>query len=91
MTGARPERPAAGWLIACGCLVGAGLLLIAADRQFRWGAMLIGAGLLLAGWLRAFLSPEQCGLLAIRSRRVDLTVYLALGLGIAALALVVPA
>ncbi len=49
-------------------------------RHWRDGAMLIGCALVLAAVLRAFLPDEKVGLLAIRSRTVDIVLYSGLGL-----------
>ncbi len=55
--------------------------------QYHWreGAALIGGALLLAGLLRAILSTEKAGLLAIRGKIVDIVTYA----GLAALILYV--
>lgn len=49
-------------------------------RHWRQGAMLVGCALVLAALLRAFLPDERVGLLAIRSRTVDIVLYTGLGL-----------
>ena len=51
-----------------------------AMQHWRRGSLLIGGALLLAAALRAVLSSEQLGLVAIRSRAVDLLLYSGLGL-----------
>jgi Protein of unknown function (DUF3017) len=48
-------------------------------QHWREGAALLGGALLLAALLRVLLPPERVGLLAIRSRPVDVLVYLAFG------------
>ena len=55
--------------------------------QYHWreGAALIGGALLLAGLLRAVLTTEKAGLLAIRGKIVDIVTYA----GLAALILFV--
>lgn len=55
--------------------------------QYHWreGAALIGAALLVAAVLRAVLSTEKAGLLAIRGKVVDIVTYV----GLAALILFV--
>jgi predicted neutral ceramidase superfamily lipid hydrolase len=89
--GPAAPRPATGWLLVCLAVIAVGLLLVAIDQAYRTGAVLIGTAVLLAGWLRAFLSEEAAGLLAVRRRSFDVAVYLLLGVAIVALALVVPA
>lgn len=55
---------------------------------YRWrrGATLLGGALLLAGGLRAVLSDQRAGLLAIRSRAIDVLAYTAFGLALVAVA-----
>ncbi|GAB3501099.1 DUF3017 domain-containing protein [Amycolatopsis cihanbeyliensis] len=59
------------------------LVAVAASRiwlyHWRQGAALIGGALLVAAVLRVVLSDEQAGLLAIRSRGVDMLSYAGLG------------
>ncbi|WP_216210310.1 DUF3017 domain-containing protein [Amycolatopsis aidingensis] len=59
------------------------LVVVAASRiwlyHWRQGAALIGGALLVAAVLRVVLSDEQAGLLAIRSRGVDMLSYAGLG------------
>lgn len=64
-------------------------LLWIALRHWRIGSSLIGLALLLAAVLRLVLPSEQVGLLAIRSRGVDLLLYSCLGLLILAVALTI--
>ena len=70
--------------------LGLGLLLVALTEGFRLGTVIIGAAAVLAGWLRAFLPTDRAGLLAVRSRQVDVGLYLAAGMGVVVVALVVP-
>ena len=65
-----------------------GLLWIAL-KHWRIGASLIGLTLLLAAVLRLVLANEQVGLLAIRSRGIDLLLYSGLGLMILVVALTI--
>ena len=65
-----------------------GFALIAVYR-WRRGATLIGGALLLAGGLRAVLSDERAGLLAIRGRSVDVLAYTAFGLALVAVAVTI--
>jgi hypothetical protein len=57
---------------------------------FRPGALLVAAAVLLAAVLRALLSDARAGMLVLRSRRVDVAVYAALGVAATVLAIVVP-
>ena len=57
---------------------------------FRPGALLVAAAVVVAALLRALLSDERAGMLALRSRRVDVVVYGGLGLAAVVLAIVVP-
>ncbi|SFQ23700.1 Protein of unknown function [Amycolatopsis arida] len=69
------------------------LVAIAAVRigQYHWrqGTALIGGALLVAAVLRAALSDEQAGLLAIRGRAVDVLSYVGLGVLILFVALTI--
>jgi hypothetical protein len=76
-------------LIAVLGVVVAGLLLGALE-QWRVGALLVGAGLVLAAGLRLVLPVRRSGLLVVRSRRLDVAVLLLLGAGLMALAASVP-
>lgn len=69
-------------------MVAAGFGLIVIDR-WRRGSTLIGGALLLAGGLRAVLSDERAGLLAIRGRSVDVLTYTAFGLALVAVAVTI--
>jgi DUF3017 family protein len=64
-------------------------LLRVATANWREGAVLLGGSLLVAAALRALLPPERAGLLAIRSRIVDLLSYSGLGLAVVLLALTI--
>ncbi|QGK71422.1 DUF3017 domain-containing protein [Allosaccharopolyspora coralli] len=54
-------------------------LLRVAMQHWREGATLLGGALVLAAVLRAVFSPDQVGLLGIRSRAVDILLYSGLG------------
>lgn len=73
-------------LVAAIVLAGFGLIVV-----YRWrrGATLIGGALLLAGGLRAVLSDERAGLLAIRGRSADVLAYTAFGLALVAVAVTI--
>ena len=53
--------------------VGASLLVVALDR-FRVGSLMLAASLVLAFVLRLILPADRAGILAVRSKRVDLIV-----------------
>ena len=66
----------------------AGLLLV--PDHFRRGTVLFAGGLVLAAGLRLLLPPAAAGLLAVRSRTLDVITLGALGFGVLLAALVVP-
>lgn len=68
--------------------VGAGLLIVAFGH-WRAGNTLIGLSATLGGLLR-LLPQQRVGLLAVRSRALDTIVLLTIGIGIVALAWLVP-
>jgi hypothetical protein len=70
-------------------LVGAGLLLVAAE-WWRSGLVVMGLALVLAGVLRLLLPVRQVGFLAVRSRPVDVALTTGVGLVLAVLALAIP-
>ncbi|PPK69664.1 DUF3017 domain-containing protein [Actinokineospora auranticolor] len=59
--------------------------------QYYWreGSLWIGLALLLAGGLRVLLRDEQAGLLAIRSRAIDLLLYGLFGVLVIAVAVTI--
>lgn len=65
-------------------------LLVVAANHFRRGSVLLAASVLLATGLRLVLPARQAGLLAVRSRLVDVIALAGLGGGLMVLALVVP-
>jgi hypothetical protein len=76
-------------LAAVLAVVGAGLAL-GALGPWRVGAWVIGGGVLLAAALRLTLPAHRAGLLAVRSRRLDVAFLLLLGAALVALASSVP-
>jgi hypothetical protein len=66
----------------------AGMVLVAL-QHWRRGAAVIGGALLLAAALRAVLPNERAGLIALRSRGVDVLLHCALGLVILVVALTI--
>ena len=61
-------------------------LLRVATANWREGSVLLGGALLVAAALRAVLPPDRAGLVAIRSRIVDILAYSGLGLAVVVLA-----
>lgn len=64
-------------------------LLRVATANWREGAVLLGGSLLVAAVLRAVLATERAGLLAIRSRVIDVLSYSGLGVAMVLLALTI--
>jgi Protein of unknown function (DUF3017) len=73
-------------LVAVIALVGLGLVL---SQHWRRGAVLLGAALLVAAVLRLALPAEQAGLLAIRSKAIDVLCYSGFGVTMVALAVTI--
>ena len=65
-------------LVLAGVAVGF-VLLLALSQNWRVGAGVIGAVIVVAGVLRLFLPTVRAGHLAARSRGVDTVLYLVLG------------
>lgn len=70
--------------------IGISLTLIAAD-YFRRGSLGLGLSVLLAAFLRLFLPEQSAGMLAVRSKRIDVAVLGTLGVILTIFALWVPA
>ena len=64
-------------------------LVRVATANWREGAVLLGGSLLVAATLRVVLPPERAGLLAIRSRVVDVLSYTGLGVAVVLLAVTI--
>jgi len=91
MTNVTPLRRDRWWplvLVLSGVAIA--LVLVALDA-FRRGAIVLGASVLLAAFLRMLLPEDQAGWLAVRSRRIDVAVLGMLGLAITVAAFIVPA
>lgn len=69
---------------------GCSLTLVATDH-FRRGSVVLAASVVLATFLRLLLSNEEAGLMAVRSKRIDVAVLGALGIGLAIFGYWVPA
>ncbi|MQA83313.1 MAG: DUF3017 domain-containing protein [Streptosporangiales bacterium] len=74
-------------LILIGVAVG---LATVGMHHFKRGSVLIAAALMLGAVLRLVLPERQAGLLAVRGRAFDVLTFVALGAGIALMAVVVP-
>lgn len=64
-------------------------LVIVATSHWRLGSTVIGAAITLGGLLR-LLPQQRVGLLAVRNKVLDSTVLLGVGIGIIALAFLIP-
>jgi hypothetical protein len=58
-------------------------------EHWRQGGVLLGGALIVAAVLRVVLSPEDAGLLVIRSKLLDVLGYTALGVGMVLLAVTI--
>lgn len=70
-------------------IMGVAVGFVALD-QFRTGSVLLGVGVLTAFALRVVLPTARVGMLAVRTRTVDLIVLGSLGAGLLVFALWVP-
>jgi hypothetical protein len=68
-------------------VIGVGLLVIAM-HHFRWGSLAIAGATLGAAFLRLVLPTRRAGLLAVRSRGLDVVTTGAIGVALMVLALV---
>jgi hypothetical protein len=64
-------------------------LLRVATANWCEGSVLLGGALLIAAALRAVLPPDRAGLVAIRSKVVDVLAYTGLGLAVVLLAVTI--
>lgn len=71
-------------------VVGAGVFGAGFFHAWRTGSTVVGLGLVLGGGLRLGLPARRAGLLVVRSRPVDATVLLVLGLALVGLASSIP-
>ncbi|AVP69640.1 DUF3017 domain-containing protein [Prescottella equi] len=72
-------------LLAVVLVVAAAFVLVLADR-WRRGALVLGGATVLAALLRAALSPDRVGLLAVRGKGFDVAAMAVVGATIIALA-----
>jgi hypothetical protein len=64
-------------------------LLRVATANWREGSVLLGGALLVAAALRTMLPEDRAGLVAIRSRIIDILAYSSLGLAVVVLAITI--
>lgn len=84
------QRAVDQWPLAL-VLIGAGVgLLVLAFGDFKRGSLILGCSVIFAGALRTVLTQERAGLLAIRSRSIDLLTVYGFGIALTTLALIVP-
>ena len=77
-------------LVAVLLVVAAGVVGVGVFHAWRTGSTVVGLGLVLGGGLRLGLPARRAGLLVVRSRPVDATVLLLLGLAVVGLASSIP-
>ena len=75
-------------LVLLGVLFSMGLI---ASDYFRRGCVVLSASVLLAAFLRLLLPDDDAGWLAVRSRKIDVVILGALGIGLSVFAFWVPA
>ena len=78
------------WPLAASLLVVLVGLVIVSSGHFRRGTLVLSFGVALALFLRLLLPGSEAGLLAVRSKRVDVVVLTALAVMTSVLALWVP-
>ena len=78
------------WPIAASLAVVLAGLVVVAGGHFRRGTLLLSFGVALALFLRLLLPGSEAGLLAVRSKKVDVAVLATLALATSLLALWVP-
>jgi hypothetical protein len=78
------------WPLTATLVVVVSSLLVVASGHFRRGTMLLSFGVALALFLRLLLSDADAGMLAVRSKRVDVAVLATLALATSVLTLWVP-
>lgn len=84
------ERAVDQWPLALVLIGVATGLLVLAFVDFRIGSIILGGSVIFAAALRTVLTRERAGLLAIRSRTIDLVTVYSLGIALTTLALLVP-
>jgi uncharacterized membrane protein YvlD (DUF360 family) len=90
MTDLRSRLPVYAPMTFVLLIAGAGMLRVL-TQHWREGAVLLGGALVVAAVLRLLLPTDRVGLLAIRSRPIDVLCYGGLGTVIAVLAMTITA
>ncbi len=89
--GRRRRNWLAQWPITL-VLIGIGIALVMIGLDyFRRGCVVLSAAVLLAGFLRLLLPDGEAGWLVVRTRKVDVAVLFALGIGLSVFTFWVPA
>ncbi|GAA1326869.1 DUF3017 domain-containing protein [Pseudonocardia xinjiangensis] len=88
MAGIRTRLPVYAPVMLVMLIAAAGMVRVL-TQHWREGAVLLGGALLVAGLLRILLPVDRVGLLAIRSRPVDVLCYAAFGVVMTALAVTI--
>jgi hypothetical protein len=70
-------------------LIAAAGLVRVLTEHWRQGGVILGGAVLVAAVLRAVLDPDQLGLLAIRSRVIDVACYAGLGIAMVLLSVTI--
>lgn len=78
------------WYPLASVLAVVALGLILSLFNFRYGALVLCAAVLMAFTMRAAMPEEDVGILAVRAKRWDLAVLGVLAVGLGVLALIVP-
>ncbi|MFZ0324845.1 MAG: DUF3017 domain-containing protein [Actinomycetes bacterium] len=65
-------------------------LAIVAFGSFRAGSLVVAASVVFATFMRAFLPRDTAGMLAVRSRTIDVTTMGVLGVSLTVMAFLVP-
>ncbi len=86
-----PRSRSREWPISLVLLGIAISLVFVATDHFRRGSLVLAVSVVLAIFLRLFLPENQAGMLAVRSKSVDVAILTVLGVGLAIFALWVPA
>jgi hypothetical protein len=87
----RRRRRLAQWPITIVLIGISAALLVVATDHFRRGSVLLSASVVLAFFLRLLLPEREAGMLAVRSRLIDLAVIGGLGLALSLFTFWVPA
>ena len=78
------------WPLATSLAVVLAGLLVVASGHFRRGTVVLSFGITLALFLRILLPSDRAGMLAVRSKKVDVVVLAALTVATSVMALWVP-